>query len=103
VIAYRAILDASRELVQFVAKPLAAHRRALGTRRGTRLLTCHRQAVYVLAWLRQPTDVANLGRGFGLARATSHRYRDEGLRCWPRRCRTCSRRWSGHKRRKRRI
>jgi hypothetical protein len=32
-------------------------------RRGTRLLTCHRQAVYVLACLRQPTDVADLGRG----------------------------------------
>jgi hypothetical protein len=79
VIAYRAILDVPRELVQFVAKLLAAHRRALGTRRGTRLLTCYRQAVYVLAWFRQPTDVTNLGRGFGLKRATSYRYRDEGI------------------------
>jgi DDE superfamily endonuclease len=79
VIAYRAILDVPRELVQFLAKLLAAHRRALGTRRGTRLLTCHRQAVYVLAWFRQPTDVTNLGRGFGLKRATSYRYRDEGI------------------------
>jgi DDE superfamily endonuclease len=79
VIAYRAILDAPKELVQFVAKLLAAERRARKTRKGTRLLTCYRQAVYVLAWFRQPADVAALGRGFGLSQATSYRYLDEGI------------------------
>jgi hypothetical protein len=45
VIAYRATLDVSRELVQFVAKLLAAERRRRGTPKGSRALTCFWQAV----------------------------------------------------------
>jgi hypothetical protein len=44
-IAYRAMLDVPRELVLELAKLLRAERRARGTRKGTRLLTCFRQAV----------------------------------------------------------
>ena len=74
---YRAILDVPRELVCFVAKLLAAERRKRGTRKGTRALTCFRQALFALAWFRDPTNVANLGRGFSVSQATSYRYLDE--------------------------
>jgi hypothetical protein len=45
VIAYRATHDVPRELVQPVAKLLLAERRRRGTPRGSRALTCFRQAV----------------------------------------------------------
>lgn len=51
-IAYRAILEVPRELVRY-ARLLAAERRAIGTRKGTRALTCHRQALLVLVWFRK--------------------------------------------------
>jgi hypothetical protein len=47
VIAYSAMLDVPRELVRHLARLLAAERRALGTRRGTRALTCFYQALLV--------------------------------------------------------
>jgi hypothetical protein len=43
------MLDVPRELVQFVSGLLAAHRRQIGTRKGTRSLGCYRQAVFGLA------------------------------------------------------
>jgi hypothetical protein len=79
VVPYRAILDVPRELVCFVAKLLAAERRRRGTRTGCRALTCYRQALFALAWFRQPAEVANLGRGFGISQATSYRYLHEAI------------------------
>ena len=79
-IAYRAMLDVPRELVCELATLLRAKRRALGTRKGTRLLTCFRQALFVLVWFRTKGDVEIVGAGFRLARATAYRYRDEGVR-----------------------
>ena len=38
------MLDVPAELVLYVAKLLAGHRREIGTRRGTRALTCRRPA-----------------------------------------------------------
>ena len=78
-IAYRAILDVPRELVMELAKLLRAERRARGTRKGTRLLTCFRQALLVLVWMRTKGEVAVIGAGFGVPRATAYRYRDEAL------------------------
>ncbi|TDC85528.1 hypothetical protein E1193_02515 [Micromonospora sp. KC606] len=46
-IAYRAMIDVPRELVQYLGRLLAAERRAKGTRRGTRALTCFYQALMV--------------------------------------------------------
>ena len=40
-VSYRVMLDVPKELVVFVAGLLAARRREIGTRRGTRKLTCH--------------------------------------------------------------
>jgi DDE superfamily endonuclease len=77
VIAYRAMLDVPRELVGEVAKLLRAERRARGTRTGSRALTCWNQALLVLAWFRNQGDIALIGAGFDVSRATAYRYRDE--------------------------
>jgi hypothetical protein len=79
VIAYPAMLDVLRELVQHLGQLLAAERRARGTRTGTRALTCFYQALLVLVWFRKAEDVTLLGAGFGVSRATAYRYRDEGI------------------------
>ena len=78
-IAYRAMRDVPRELVLELAKLLRAERRARGTRKGTRLLTCFRQALLVLVWMRTKGEVSVIGAGFGVPRATAYRYRDEAL------------------------
>lgn len=80
VIAYRAMLDVPEELVRYVSRLLAVERRTRGTRRGTRALTCWRQALMVLVWFRKKEDIALLGAGFGISRATSYRYVAEGQR-----------------------
>jgi hypothetical protein len=80
VIAYRAMLDVPRELVRYLARLLAAERRAVGTRKGTRALTCHYQAILVLVWFRKGEDKTLLGAGFGVSRATAYRYVAEGIK-----------------------
>src|SRR3954447_7696981 len=77
VIAYRAMLDVPRELVREVARLLRAERCIRGTRTGSRALTCWYQALLVLAWFRNQGDIALVGVGFGVSRATAYRYRDE--------------------------
>src|SRR3954465_7897223 len=79
VIAYSAMLDVPRELVRHLARLLAAERRALGTRRGTRALTCFYQALLILIWFRKHEDATLLGAGFGISRATAYRYLAEGI------------------------
>ena len=76
-ITYGATLDVSRELVQFVAKLLAAERRRRGTPRGSRALTCFWQAVLGLRWFRERTTADALGRDHSISRATAYRYVDE--------------------------
>jgi hypothetical protein len=77
VIAYRAMLDLPRELVTRVAGLLRAERRARGTRRDSRALSCWYQAVLVLVWYRKREEITVLAAGFGVSRATAYRYRDE--------------------------
>ena len=48
-LSYRVILDVPLPLAAFVSRLLAARRRELGTRIGTRALTCWKQAVFALA------------------------------------------------------
>jgi len=79
VIAYRAMLDVPRELVAYLARLLAAERRARGTRKGTRALTCFRQALMVLVWFRKSEDKTLLGVGFAVSRATAYRYVAEAI------------------------
>jgi hypothetical protein len=73
------MIDVPRELVRHLAQLLAAERRARGTRRGTRALTCFYQALLVLVWFRKAEDKTLLGAGFGVSRATAYRYVDEGV------------------------
>jgi hypothetical protein len=77
VIVHRATLDVPRELVQFVARLLAAERRRRGTPRGSRALTCFWQAVLGLRWFRDRTTPDALARDHKISRATAYRYRDE--------------------------
>jgi hypothetical protein len=79
-ITYRVRLDVPRELILFVSRLLAAHRRAIGTRKNTRCLGCYRQALFVLAWYRDKADIPRLGAGFRLSQATSYRYVAEGTK-----------------------
>ncbi len=51
-IAYPAMLDVPRELVEYVSRLLAAERRARGTRRDSRALTCWKQALFLVTWFR---------------------------------------------------
>jgi hypothetical protein len=67
-ITYRVRLDLPRELVLFVARLLARHRKEIGTRKGTRSLGCYRQALLVLAWYRDKPDIPRLGPGSGCRR-----------------------------------
>jgi hypothetical protein len=71
------MLDVPRELVRELARLLRAERRARGTRKGSRSLTCWFQALLVLAWFRNRGEIALVGAGFGVSRATAYRYRDE--------------------------
>jgi hypothetical protein len=64
VLSYRVILDVPFQLAVFVSGLLADHRHELGTRTGTRALTCWKQAVFALAWFRDRPDIRRLGAGF---------------------------------------
>jgi hypothetical protein len=79
-ITYRATLDVPTELVRYLAGLLRAERRRLGTRKGARVASCWKQAVFVLAWFRTKNDIELLGAGFGLSRATAYRYHAEGVK-----------------------
>jgi hypothetical protein len=77
VIVYRATLDVSRELAQFVAKLLLAERHRRGTPKGSRVLSCFCQAVLGLRWFRDRTPADALARDHRISRATAYRYIDE--------------------------
>jgi hypothetical protein len=77
VIAYRAMLDVPRALAQYLSRLLDAERRARGTRRCSRALTCFRQAIFGLRWFRDDRDVLALARDCGISRATGYRHLDE--------------------------
>ena len=76
-VSYAVMLDVSRELILFVSGLLAARRRQIGTRKGTRRLGCYRQALFGLAWFRDKGDIRRLGAGFGLPQSTAYRYLEE--------------------------
>ena len=78
-LSYRVTLDVPVQLVLFVSRLLADRRREIGTRRGTRALTCFKQAVFVLAWFRDRPDIRRLGQGSGISQATAYRYLDEAI------------------------
>ena len=68
-LSYRVTLDVPLQLVLFVSRLLAEHRREIGTRDGTRALTCWKQAIFALAWFRDRPDIRRLGQGSGISQA----------------------------------
>ena len=58
---------------------LAAHRRALGTRKHRRAASCYQQAVLVLRWFRDDIRMRTLAADAGLAISTGYRYLHEGI------------------------
>ena len=78
-LSYRVILDVPLPLVLFVSELLGEHRLEIGTRDGTRALSCWKQAVFALAWFRDRPDIRRLGAGFGISQATAYRYKDEAV------------------------
>ena len=77
--AYCVSLGLPRAMIWFVAGLLRDRHREVGTRKGTRVLSCFRQAVFILAWLRDGGDIERLGAGFGMSRATAYRRHREAL------------------------
>lgn len=61
------------------SRRLAAHRRRIGTRKGTRRLTPWAQAVYILRFLIDGTRVTELAVDNAIAKTTSYAYLWEGL------------------------
>ena len=76
---YRVSLDVPVQLVIKISNLLKKNREELGTRNGTRALTCWQQAKFILAWFRDKPDLRRLGQGFGISQATAYRYKDEGI------------------------
>jgi hypothetical protein len=79
VLSYRVTLDVPFQLVVFVSGLLTERRREIGTRDGTRVLTCWMQALFVLAWFRDRPDIRRLGQGVGISQATAYRYLNEAV------------------------
>lgn len=78
-VTYAATLDVPRHVVEFLARLLAAHRRRVGTPKGSRVLGPFRQAVLVLRWFRERGCVHCLARDAGISQATGYRYLHEGI------------------------
>jgi hypothetical protein len=49
-----------------VSNLLRKRRKELGSRNGTRALTCYQQAVFILAWFRDRPGLSRLGQGSGI-------------------------------------
>ncbi|WP_089102831.1 transposase family protein [Streptomyces hyaluromycini] len=78
-VTYAATLDVPRPVVEYLSRLLAAHRRRIGTPRGSRALGPFRQAVLVLRWFRERGCVHCLARDAGVSQATGYRYLHEGI------------------------
>lgn len=78
-VTYVAMLDVPRHVVDQLSRLLAAHRRRIGTPKGSRALGPFRQAVLVLRWFRERGCVHCLARDAGVSQATGYRYLHEGI------------------------
>jgi hypothetical protein len=78
-VTYVATLDVPRHVVEYLSRLLAAHRRRIGTPRGSRALGPFRQAVLVLRWFRERGCMHCLARDAGISQATAYRYLHEGI------------------------
>lgn len=79
IVTYTAILPVDRAAAEWFSRKLAAHRRIIGTRKGTRRLTPWSQAVYALRFLLDGIRIKQLGRDHGLPKTTAYTYLWEAL------------------------
>jgi DDE superfamily endonuclease len=79
VITYRASLNVPTETVHRVARWLAAHRKAHDVRPWQRAATPFVQAVMVLRWFKEATDIRILARDAAVSTATGYRYLHEAI------------------------
>jgi hypothetical protein len=79
VITYVATLDVPRETLIRLTLLLVAFRLRIGTRRGRRAAGCGKQALLVLRWFRDGTDLRSLARDVGIGISTAYRYLHEGI------------------------
>jgi hypothetical protein len=79
VISYRATLDVPDTTVHQVSRWLAAHREAHDRRPWQRAATPFVQAVLVLRWFKNATDLPALARDARISVATAYRYVHEGI------------------------
>lgn len=78
-VTYEAVLDMSEDSVHFLSGLLQAERLRRGTRKDTRALSTHQQAVLVLRWFLDDTRMSGLARDNAIASSTAYDYRDEGI------------------------
>lgn len=76
---YSAMLDASRYVIQFLARSLAAHRQATRTPKGSRALGPFHQALSTLRWFREARSVHRLAHDAHISQATSYRHLHEAI------------------------
>lgn len=79
-ITYRATLDVPEQTVYRVSLWLAAHRQDHDARPWQRAATPFVQAVLVLRWFTDATDIAVLARDARVSIATAYRYLHEEIR-----------------------
>ncbi len=79
IVTYTAVLPVDRAAAEWFSRKLADHRRAIGTRKGTRRLTPWGQAVYTLRFLLDGSRIKQLAVDNGLPKSTAYEYLWEGL------------------------
>jgi hypothetical protein len=79
VITYRATLDVPIETMRVVSRWLSAHRKAHDARPWQRAATPYVQAVMVLRWFKEATDLRVLARHAAVSIATAYRYLHEAI------------------------
>lgn len=78
-ITYRATLDVPIETLRAVTGWLSEHRRVHDARPWQRAATVYVQALMVLRWFKEDTDLRILARDAGVSIATAYRYLHEGI------------------------
>jgi hypothetical protein len=79
VLSYRATLNVPRHTAARVSRWLQAHRARVDTRPWQRAATCWTQAVLVLRWFKDGTDIRLLARDAKIGLATAYRYLHEAI------------------------
>lgn len=78
-VTYSATLSVREETVLYLSSLLHAERLRRGTRTGTRVLGCFKQAVLVIRWFLDATRIRQLARDNQIGKSTAYDYLHEGI------------------------